>query len=149
MAHGVQSDKRGRVAVCGRQSPRSSDLPSRLKQTPRARFTGQTRLNEGQWTRRAETGHFLQHTTRLFKPMAPRTRYYYATINWKLHLNVRVRACASICARVRVSECHGPVQTGGWVAVPIGCCSPNTVSLGLFYHNQGHFESRHKTPLCQ
>lgn len=40
-------------------------------------------------------------------------------------------------------ECHGPVQTGGWVAVPIGCCSP-TVSLGLFYHNQGHFERRQK-----
>lgn len=38
-------------------------------------------------------------------------------------------------------ECHGPVQTGGWVAVPIGCCSP-TVSLGLFYHDQGHLERR-------
>ena len=41
----------------------------------------------------------------------------------------RAHLCA--CVRVRVlggggGECHGPVQTwgGGWVAVPIGCCSP-------------------------
>lgn len=36
-------------------------------------------------------------------------------------VHVCVRAC--LCARLE-GECHGPMQTGGWVAVPIGCCSP-------------------------
>ena len=42
----------------------------------------------------------------------------------RVHVRVCVRACLCACAR-QEGECHGPeLQTGGWVAVPIGCCSP-------------------------
>lgn len=34
-------------------------------------------------------------------------------------------------------ECHGPVQTGGWVAVPIGCCSPTQSVWACFTITRG------------
>lgn len=60
---------------------------------------------------------------------------FYTIYHCELHLDVHARARAGLCACVLVNalarayvcaegECHGPLQTGGWVAVPIGCCSP-------------------------
>lgn len=38
-------------------------------------------------------------------------------------MRINRHVCECLCACE--GECHGPLQTGGgWVAVPIGCCSP-------------------------
>lgn len=77
-------------------------------------------------------GFILKQVIHSFGIIMARSSYFYTddirNFTWTF---VRARACARLCARMRVSVA-ALCRLGGWVAVPIGCCSPTQLVWACF-----------------